>query len=767
MRTDEGPDANAQMLLLDVTLNGTATRQLLTITRFPDGSLFARPSELSHLRIRVDPAAIHGDSVALSAIPGIAFRYDEASQAIALQVPDAALQAYQVALNDGRRPLDLDAIKPTPGAILNYGFYGLHGDGRTRLDGSAEFIGMSRLGVITANALFNTTRSYGGKSVLRLDTNWRHIDARAVRSYTIGDFASNALAWTSSVRLAGLQIASAFDQRSDIVTTALPQFSGSAALPSTLDLYVNQQRVFSGEIPSGPYDVKSLPQVSGGDVRLVTTDATGRQVEMTRSYYHVAGQLRKGLVEFSIDIGLPRRDYGVRSFRYDRTFFGSGSIRYGVTARTTVEGHAEASTDGLANLGAGIVQGIGGAGAITASVAASRYRSHTGAKFSAQGEGYLGGVRFYAGTERARGEYFDLARVSAVGNAHRTGVVDYTRFLANTAQARAIDRAGLSFIPWFDRTSVNLSYSAIKSAHYMQRIASVAVSRPITDRINLYASGYADLARRQSYGAFATANIRLGHTSVTTGVEHSVGRTAYSVQADGIAGRRQGDLGWGFSDREVHGGDDQRSAYVSYRAREAFARGRVEQSGNKWRVGVDVEGSMVAAGGGVFAANRIGDGFIVVKNAGPGAEVIQGGVRMGRADRAGRTLLAEVQPYYMQQIFIDPATLPDAWEPTVTERMVATSYRQGAIADFGATQVRGAVVMLHDRAGTPIPAGYVAKLEGAGDAVIGYDGETYVRGLRPDNQLSVDLGAYGTCTARFAYDVKGPPQPRIGPVACQ
>ncbi len=174
---------------------------------------------------------------------------------------------------------------------------------------------MTKFGVFTTNTLFNTDRTYGGQGIVRLDSSWRYDDARSVRSYVVGDFASNALAWTSSVRLAGFQIASAFEQRSDIVTTALPQFSGSAALPSTLDLYVNQQRIFSGEIPSGPFDIKSLPFVSGGDVRLVTTDATGRQVELTKAYYYVPGQLRPGLIEFSIDVGVPRLDYGIEVVR--------------------------------------------------------------------------------------------------------------------------------------------------------------------------------------------------------------------------------------------------------------------------------------------------------------------------------------------------------------------------------------------------------------------------------------------------------------------
>ncbi|MES2057738.1 MAG: fimbria/pilus outer membrane usher protein [Pseudomonadota bacterium] len=761
---------SGEMLLLDATLNGTPTHQLLTLRRLPDGSFIARASELQALRIRIDPKLVQDDNVTLAALSGLTFRYDEASQSIALQASDALLQAYQVGLDDGRTPVDLEAIKPTPGAILNYGLYATQGSGRTALSGTAELIGMTPYGIVSTNGVFNTDRRYGGQNVVRLDSSWRYIDPRSVRSYIVGDFASNALAWTSSVRLAGFQIASAFEQRSDIVTTALPQFSGSAALPSTLDLYVNQQRIFSGEIPSGPFDVRSLPSISGGDVRLVTTDATGRQVELKKSYYYVPGQLRTGLLEFSLDVGVPRLDYGIRSFSYDSTVFGSGSVRYGLNRSTTLEGHAELSSGGLANAGVGIVQSIGGSGAISASAAASSYKSDTGAKFSVQAEGDLAGIRFYAGTERTIGTYFDLARVSTLRNLSRTGAPSgsFTDLLASTARATAIDRAGISFIPWFDRTSINLSYNAITSPGYRQRIASLALSRAINERATFYANGYVDVSRTRNYGLFGTITVRIGRsTTVTAGVSHDTGRTAYTVSAEGLAGQRQGDVGWGVSDREVSGGDDQRSAYVSYRAAEALIRARVDQSGSAWRGSLDVEGSLIAAGGGLFPANRIGNGFVIVKNAGPGAEVIQGGVRMGKANGSGKALLPDVQPYYSQQIFIDPATLPDGWEAASTEKVAITGYRQGAVVDFGAKLVRSAVLILHTRDGKPVPPGYTLQLEGGESALVGYDGEAYVRGLGPTNRLSIDLGPAGTCAASFAYDAQGPAQPRIGPVTCQ
>jgi outer membrane usher protein len=759
--------AGWETLLLAVMLNSVSTGVLLTILKLPDNRLLARASELRALRIQVDSRVVKDDLVELSAIPNLGFAYDEPSQTISLNVGDRSLNPYQIELGTGRRTFDASEIHPTPGLIVNYSIYATQTRERTAAAGTVGLIGMIRGSAITTDFNFNSD-SWNGKAVVRLDSTWRLIDPEAVRSYTVGDFVSNALTWSNSVRLGGFQIASAFQQRPDIVTTPLPRFAGSAALPSTLDLYVDQQRIFSGEIPSGPFDIQSLPQVSGGKVRLVTTDLNGRQVEIVRDYYYLSSQLRQGLLEYSVEAGFPRRDFGFASFNYDSNFSASGSIRYGLTSATTVEGHVEGTADGLINGGAGIVQGLGGHGALTFSIAGSHYKGHDGARFGVKAEGRIGPLTFFAGTERSLGAYFDLARVATVRDRQHRGIAGSDDLALAPARAKTIDRAGVSFGPVLGGTSVSLNYTDIRDRHYRQRLANMSLSRPISGRVTAYVSAYSDLGRRKSYGVFAMLNIRIGKsTMVTASAERDGGHTALEMQAEGLAGQRQGDVGWGVSNRTVLDGPDTRRAYVSYRAPQALVRARVVQAGGDWLASLEMEGSVVAAGGGVFLANRIGDGFVIVKNAGPGTEVLQGGVRMGKTNRAGRALLPDVVPHYPQQIFLDPATMVDGWEPDATERIAVSGYRQGAIVDFGTRRVHSAVIVLNDNSGQPIQAGYVATVDGGESAVIGYDGEVYLHGLKPTNRLSVDRGLAGLCHATFPYDGGGPPQARIGPLTCQ
>lgn len=757
------------MMVLEASVNGRPTRQLVAVTRSASGAFTARVEDLRRLRIHIDPQEAPSEEVSLAAL-GVMATYDEAKQAFDLTVPVERLETTVIGLGGDRKPTDLDRLKPLPGMILNYGLYATQTSGDTTVSGNLEALAMTPAGVFSSTGLFNSRARFGGADAVRLDTNWRLIDPRAIRSYTLGDFTSNALSWTGSVRLAGFQIASAFDQRPDLVTTALPQFSGSAALPSTLDLYVNQQRIFSGDIPAGPFDLRALPFVSGGDVRLVTTDATGRQVEINKSYYYVARQLRAGVFQYSLDVGAPRLGYGLRSFDYDDTVFASGTVRYGVNGALTLEGHAEGSADGLVNGGFGVVQTVGGVGAVSGSFAASNYDGRAGGKYAIEVEGQLGGMRVFAATERTIDDYFDLSRVSILRDSERYARRDddIGRWLAASARASRLDRAGVSFTPSFDPTSVSLTYNRIDTPLRRQRTANLSLTRRLSDQVSLYANGFLDLDEDDRYGVFATLSFRFGQSvNASAGVQHNASGVAYLTQAAGVAGQRQGDVGWGIANREYDNGDAQRSAYVSYRASEALVRAQIDQSGGAWRGSLQAEGSIVAAGGGVFLANRIGDAFAIVRNAGPDVEVLQGGVRMGRTNGDGRALLPDLIPYYEQRIMIDPTGLPDGWEAQETEQIAAAGYRQGTIVDFGARPAHAAIIILHRPDGAPIAPGALVRLGDEEPAIVGYDGQVYLRGLGASNRITVDLGADGRCDAVFDYPQDGPAQPQIGPLTCR
>ena len=80
------------------------------------------------------------------------------------------------------------------------------------------------------------------------------------------------------MRVGGLQVSRNFAIRPDLVTYPLPQFAGQAAIPSTVDLYIDNFRTQSASVNPGPFVIDNGPRINGaGQATVVTTDALGRR----------------------------------------------------------------------------------------------------------------------------------------------------------------------------------------------------------------------------------------------------------------------------------------------------------------------------------------------------------------------------------------------------------------------------------------------------------------------------------------------------------
>ncbi|MEO9281749.1 fimbrial biogenesis outer membrane usher protein, partial [Acinetobacter sp. WA-87] len=283
-----GSDKGYIQLFLNISINSNTSTDLISVHQDQDRKLYIRVHDLKALRLKMDEHIPASQWVCINELKGIQFKYLENEQSLNLQVPASMLSDYSVDLTgQPTTNTNLLKMKPLNAAILNYSMYHTITNNESIFSGSAEGIFNSALGNFSSGILYNGSNenSYSHEKWVRLESKWQYVDPEKVRIYTLGDFISNSSDWSSSVRLAGLQWSSAYTQRGDIVTSALPQFSGSAALPSTLDLYVNQQKIYSGLVPSGPFDVKQLPFISGNEVTLVTTDATGQQTITKKPYY--------------------------------------------------------------------------------------------------------------------------------------------------------------------------------------------------------------------------------------------------------------------------------------------------------------------------------------------------------------------------------------------------------------------------------------------------------------------------------------------------
>lgn len=772
---DAGPeqDLHFTQLFLNISMNTNASEDLVAVKQSKKGKLYIRARDLNALRLKIDAQTPENQWICINDLQGIQFQYLENEQALKLKVPSSMLTGYAVDLNGQQiTSPDLLKMKPLNAAILNYSLYNSIINDENTFSGSIEGIFNSALGNFSSGALYNGSNDNSDRHEkwVRLETKWQYVDPEKIRLYTLGDFISNSPDWGSSVRLAGFQWSSAYTQRGDIVTSALPQFSGSAALPSTLDLYVNQQKIYSGLVPSGPFDIKQLPFISGNEVTLVTTDATGQQSITKKPYYFSSKILAKDINEFSVDVGVPRYNYGLKSNQYDDVTFASGAIRYGYSNSLTLSGGVEASTDSLSNLGTGFAKNILGIAVINADIAASQYKDENGYSTLLGLEGRISkNISFNSSYRKVFDNYFDLARVSQVRYLKDNQInAESQNYLSYSALADEIFRAGINY-NFYAGYGAYLGYNQIKYSNNSYKLLSANLSGSINKNWGFYTSAYKDYENNKDYGIyFALRYTPSSKLNAITSVSSDSGRLSYRQEIFGLSEPQIGSFGWGgYVERDQDAKENNASLYASYRARAAYLTGRYNRSGDNDQVALSATGSLVAAAGSIFAANEIGEGYAVVTNAGPQSQILNGGVNLGFTDKAGRFLIPSLMPYQENHIYLDPSYLPLNWSVKATDQKTVVGYRQGTLVDFGAHQVISGLVRLVDQNNKPLLPGYSVRINGQQQGVVGYDGEVFVQNLLKQNKLEVDLLDHGSCQVDFSYNSNQYSTQKLGPYICR
>ena len=756
-----------QPLQLDILINGDKTGLLGSFVQLPNGNIAARRSELVEAGVKAPGPGQPDDLVVLNDLLGDKFKYDEASQSISFDLTDnqRVARTFDAMVASPQMP-----VSTSWGSVLNYTLFGSETSGLnprqatfSGASASLEARSFTPYGVLTQTGILGTTTTRD-MTMLRLDTSFSYSHPESLITYQVGDSMSGALAWTRSIRFGGIQAQRNFGLRSDLVTAPLPSFSGSAAVPSTLDVYLNNSKTYTQEVPPGPFQVNNLPLISGGEARLVLRDATGREVETTLPFYTSPQMLREDLTYFSVETGFPRIHYGTESDDYVAKEFASMSVRHGMYDWLTLEGHAE-EVAGMYNGGVGILTRTGNFGVLSAAASGSWYQGQPGLQTYVAYETKIWGVSFSGSSTRTFRSYNDVASVTApVINALST-LNDPVS--TGSIPPKAIDRVTAGFrLP--DYSSLGLSFvHLLPASGAASNLVSAAWSRAAFAQSQVFVTAFADLTNRQNYGVYAGISIPLGASaSLSSGATSSKSGTSFTSDASRPLAAEAGSYGWRVRDSE--GAVADRSAAGSYRSSVGTVQAGVEQSlGNVIRGTAQVDGAVATMGSGVFATNRIDDSFAVVDTGTPGIPVLYENRPAGETNSSGKLLVPNLRAYGSNKISIDPKGLGVNDEIETTEEVVAPANRSGVLVTFKTTtNVQEAVVILVGADGKPLAVGSKGKLEGGtADFVVGYDGRAFVKDLKGANAVTVSLEK-GECHASFDYAAASDHQVMIGPVSC-
>lgn len=733
--------ASAQAdLFLEVRLNGKPTGQILRFREGPRG-LRTSAASLRELGLDLRQFGLRGDedSVELSALPGLRYQYDRASQGIALQLDDALREPVRL---DARPNAAPPQQRATPGLVLNYDLIGQIQPRRSAIAFN-ELRFFNESGVLSSTGLLSV--SGPNRDYMRYESSWSWSDPATLEALKLGDTITSSLPWSRSVRIGGIQWRKSFDLRPDLITYPMTAVAGSAVVPSALSVYINGIQQFGTTVPAGPYVVNRVAGFNGaGQATVVTRDEMGRSTVLDVPLYLDTRMLAASLTEYSLETGFMRRDYATRNFSYRGTPLGSASLRHGWSNSLTLEAHAEAGAN-TAVAGGGALLALGRSGVLNASASASK------------GGGVQGGLGYQYLSRRFSVELQGLRASAAF------------RDLANidgVLPPRRSDRASL-ILALDQGSSASASYIAYDTPQAQPaRVGSLSWSSHVARSVFLTVSAFKDFRQRASKALFFNLSTSFGErtsANASAGRQNGLRQRAISLVRPPDF---EGGAGWSLQQGSI-GSTDYRQAQVQYLGRYGQASATYQRSGQSDNLALELAGALVAMDGAVAAARSVGTGFALVSTGFADIPVVHENRILGKTGHNGYLLVPNLSPYAANRISLDVTQIAPDINVGKSEAIVAPRNLSGMLLQFPMSRYQAASIVLTDEAGNFLPPGTpVRHIESGAATVVGYDGVVFIDGLLAMNHLEAGSGE-ALCSASFAYQ---PAQhasiTRVGPLAC-
>jgi outer membrane usher protein len=728
--------AEEENLILSLSINGEQVEDsVITLER--RGQFYLPVATLAAHRVTVPATATRvagpgGDFVSLADLPAVTAQYDSARQDLGLRVPPSAMDRQVVDLS---RTTKLVPQPSAAGAYLNY-------DATAQTTGAANSVAalvdagspvfggdLSSAEILRVGASGDPSAS-SASAFVRLDTTFSRQFEDDLTELKIGDSISRGGSWGNPLRFGGLQYGKDFTVQPGFVAYPTANFAGQAALPSTVDLYVNDALRYRGNVSPGPFQLNQIPAITGrGDAQIVLTDALGRQQSVALPFYVDSGLLRQGLSDFSYEAGFLRDDYALSSNHYGAAI-ASATYRYGLSDSHTVEGHVEATTERRA-VGGSLTSVVTPLGEFQEEVALGNGPGGTGwlagASFSHQTSSWSVNFRQVWQTRS-----FDAGAIS---------------FATTDTKPRAESQAELS-VNLGDFGS--LALSAIRQRYETEAtatVASAALTMPIDEQafVNVYALNTHQGERGTTVGMTLTFLFD-GSTSATLDASSQSGQFLGTAQ---FRHTPVGPTGWDYGATVSTGTVDHGEADVTDRTASGDFGAAVDEEQGTSSGRLNASGGLVFVGGKIFASRRLNDAFGLVSVPGyAGVTVYQDNRPIGVTDQDGDLFVPTLLPNNINHLSVASADLPVDVDIDALDAEIIPAYRGIANVEFRAKPRTQRLIVLTRKDGSPVDAGIAVDRVSDGQVFrAGYGGEVYLGGQTGEGFLARDTK--GDCRFRL------------------
>lgn len=748
--------AAPRLLPLEVILNGASVGSWVLLES--QGQLYAPADAFDEWRVNRavgGPAIEHRGQTwhPLSSIPGFEAKLNLAEQSLDLKFSAETFAATRLVQGVTERAALTPAV---PAAFLNYDLSytttAIRGTDRREEFGALTEAGFSSaLGVLTSSFVGRNLNNDDAETT----SSWRRLETTFTRDFPasnttlrLGDTATRASMWGRSVYFAGVQIGRNFGLTPGFVTQPIPVIEGTSTTPSTVELYINDALRQTSSVPTGPFTIDNFPLLTGaGEARVVVRDLLGRETVVVQPFFTHSDLLEKGLSDWSLDMGVVRRDLGIDNANYGEGF-ASGLWRHGVNKSFTLETRGEL---GAGNRGAGIGASL-----------ALPWQTLGQAALAGSHSNVVGdGTQWLLGLEhRSLRHGFTLRSEGASRDYRWIGMPDNPpyRLQLSGSYSYSSERfgaigAGIARIDPYDEDKID-TYSL----NYSIRVGK-------SSSLTLTATRVDDVIAATSVGMSFVIPLD-NRVNVSGNLTNRDGQVdSYVAASRGLTAETG--TGW-----RVLGGSRTGATYSEggfyYQGSKGLLTADASASVDQKTLRVGAQGGVVAIDGRLFASRTVQDSFALVEVPGY-ADVGVGfqGSKLTRTDEDGIALLPRLQPFQNNSIRLDPSELPISAELDSIEQVVVPAWRSAVKVAFPVRAGRGALVTLVLDDGEPAPAGAEVELAGDDEAFfVARRGEAFITGLQARNEIRLKWND-ASCT----IVIELPPGAvdeiaRIGPLKC-
>ena len=700
----------------------------------------------SWVRIPADVPSVMMEGVAhvsLRSLAAARVRFDEMALELRIDFPPEAFAPQFFAYQESRRPPP--TLTNDFSGLLNYqlGHGGSTIGGDSQLSATLEASLHWREWLLRGQSFHVRTEEKG--SSVRGMTALTRDDPFGLTRLSLGDFTTGLTDLGGGVVLGGIGFARAFDLNPYLVKQPTATFRTMVELPSQVDLYVGDTRIYRQAVAPGPVELGNLSYLTGRrDVRVVVRDAFGRERELSFPFYFADRGLAAGLQDYSYGLGAIRDNLGSDSADYGALAL-VGAHRVGVNDWLTVGVQAEA-TRNLASGGPSVVLRSDTLGILSLSALASRDRTaaRSGAASSVAYSFQRGPFAAFLASRRSTRPFVSLASREGSGPPLEEN---------SASLSYSIERFGTLSASWRDsRTrdeqvtrSATLGYSVPISRDWIfqatwRRNTGAFAGREIFASVQYVASrDFTTFTSIRDDGRTRSGSVQVGNL-----LPEGEG-IGYRLAAD-VASMPEG------TTRVVSPELTYRSRYATVQANATSSSGAGAASTGLYSV--SVSGSLAYVGGAFGLSRSIDDSFAVTRIEPPaaGVRVYLNQQETGRTDASGTLFLPRLISYVENHVGIDERDVPIDRSIEEKSRSLVPYARSGSVIAFNAPLLRSLSGSLKFRRdGNLVPLEFVlVKILVQGKSVempTGRDGDFYIENL-PAGDYPASVEVQGK-TCRF------------------